>query len=291
MYTIQNDHLSIGVKEIGAELASVRSIKDNIEYLWQADGQFWGRHSCILFPVIGCINDGHTTIKGRQYPMMKHGLVRNRQWQLINQESDHLVFSLSSDEESRRYFPYDFELRARYNLSDLKCTIRYEVETLGTERMPFNMGAHPAFTCPIRQGYKRSDYTIVFHESEYQNAPIINDSGLIGPRKQLVLDHQKELPITEHLFDLDALILEDLNSHKLSLVDKDGKKHWTFDFGNCSHLGIWSANRQAPFVCIEPWFGVADHEDKSGVFIDKPAIQWVEPGEVWSYEHSITIEA
>lgn len=290
MYRIQNEHLSVGIKESGAELASIKSLISNVQYLWQADPEHWGRHSCILFPVIGCVKEGKTKVGSQSYPMTKHGLVRNKKWQLTDHAKTKLIFSLQSDEESRKHYPYDFELKAIYQLEGLTCTIRYEVATLGKDRMPFNIGAHPAFNCPINKNLERRDYRLVFHESESQNAPIINDEGLIGPKKQLVLDHQKEVVITDDLFDHDALILENLNSTKLSLVDKSGKKHWTFDFGNCTHLGIWSANRQSPFVCIEPWFGVADHEDASGIFIERPAIQWVEPDEMWSYEHSVTIE-
>ncbi len=290
MHKIENDLLTVGVKEEGAELASVRSKKNEIEYLWQADGKHWGRHSCILFPVIGCVKNGHTIIKGQTLPMTKHGLVRNRTWRLTKHEPQQMTFSLSSDIVSRSHYPYDFEIRAIYTLEDLKCRIRYEVKTHGDEPMPFNIGAHPAFNCPLSKDHRRSDYKIIFHESEYQKAPIINEAGLIGPRTQLVLDRQKELPITDALFDHDALILEDLNSQQLSLVDKDGKKYWTFDIGDCSHLGIWSANQESPFVCIEPWFGIADYNDASGIYIDKPAIQWVAPDEIWSYEHSITIE-
>lgn len=289
MFTIQNDYLIVGVKDSGAELASIKSIKNDLEYLWQADPEYWGRHSCILFPVIGCVKDGLTTINNHQYPMTKHGIVRNSQWQLTHQTETSLIFSLQSDKESLKYYPYDFELKAIYQLDGFKCTIRYEVTTGGAEQMPFNIGAHPAFNCPLSKEFVRSDYQLVFHESEYQNAPIINAEGLIGSKSQLVLDHQKEINIIDDLFVHDALILEGLNSNHLSLVDKTGKKHWTFDFGNCTHLGIWSSNELSPFVCIEPWFGVADHEDASGIYIEKPAIQWVGPDELWSYEHSVTI--
>lgn len=289
MYRIYNEVLSVGVNEKGAELASLQSRKDMTEYLWQADSAHWGRHSCILFPVVGCVKNGHTMIKDDRFPMTKHGLVRNRQWHLLDHNSDQMTFTLLSNEDSLSHYPYEFELRATYTLSGLKCTIRYEVETKGSGLMPFNIGAHPAFNCPLGEGLSRSDYKIVFHESEYQDAPIINQAGLISSQTQLVLDNQTDIRLTDDLFDQDALILEGLNSQQLSLIDKGGKKQWTFDFGNCSHLGIWSANRQSPFVCIEPWFGVADYEDASGVFVDKPSIQWVRPDEVWSYEHSITI--
>ncbi len=293
MHVIQNDHLSIGVKQKGAELSSIKSLESGIEFMWCADPSYWGRHSCILFPVIGCVKDGQVKFGDRSYPMIKHGLVRDREWTLINERQDQLIFSFASDDETRRYYPFNFELKAVYSLVDSNCVVRYEVTTKGEDRIPFNIGAHPAFACPlvgngIQKG-NRNEYRLVFNESEYQNAAIITKDGLIGVDTHLVLDNQKELLLIDRLFDNDALIFDNLNSEQVSLVDKNNKVLWTFKFGNCPHLGIWSSGRSSPFVCIEPWYGVADAPDASGQYIDKPSIQWVGPDEVWSYEHTVII--
>jgi galactose mutarotase-like enzyme len=43
-------------------------------------------------------------------------------------------------------------------------------------------------------------------------------------------------------------------------------------------LGIW-AKPNAPFVCIEPWCGIADFETSNGAIEDKEGIQILRAGE------------
>jgi len=235
------------------------------------------------------VREGIITIDNRKYPMRKHGLVRDRTFRLVDRSSDSLTFLVTEDESSRTHFPYDFSLVVKYTISDTRLDIKYTITTQGEEPMPFNIGAHPAFNVPIDTQHKRSDYYLIFSEMEKQMAPIINSEGLISDVSQSVLSHSKKLHITDHLFDQDALILHHLNSDQLSLVGPNGIKHWTFSFEGFTHLGIWSKNQDAPFVCIEPWYGMADLAAGPEEFRQKPAIQSVASNEEWSCTHSITI--
>ncbi len=290
MIEIQNKHISIGVKKKGAELSSIKSKESNTEYLWQAHPDHWGRHSCILFPVIGCVIDDSIIIDDVKYPMLKHGILRDREFELTERSQDRLVFTMSSDADTLKMYPFDFTFKAIYTLEESICKIRYEVSTDGVVPIPFNIGGHPAFNCPLDKDKKRSDYSLIFNESEDQSSPIIDQNGMISPERQLVLDNSKTLRITDELFDHDALILEDTKSHQVSLVDDHGDVKWTFEYKGFTHLGIWSASRTAPFVCIEPWYGVAAVQGATGVYVEKKAIQWVKPREIWSCEHSVFIE-
>ena len=55
MYILKNDHLQIGIQHNGAELCSIKNLKNNKEYMWQADPEIWGSHAPNLFPVIGAL--------------------------------------------------------------------------------------------------------------------------------------------------------------------------------------------------------------------------------------------
>ena len=54
-------------------------------------------------------------------------------------------------------------------------------------------------------------------------------------------------------------------------------------------MGIWSQNEHSPFVCIEPWHGVADKENATWDFKDKEGIVSLEVGQKFSCKHTVTI--
>ena len=286
---IQNQYLRVKVHSKGAELASIYSLEEDLELMWDANPEFWSRHSCILFPVIGCVREGTIRIDDEIHHMTKHGIVRDAQFECIENKGNQVSFILRSNKTSLDQFPFPFHLIAKYHLIESSINVSYEVFNAGQVPMPFNIGAHPAFQCPVFPHERRSDYSLRFSQKETQESPIINSDGLISDKTQKVCIDAEEIQLTDHLFDHDALILTDLNSDKVSLVRNDGKVFWTFHFPGFTHLGIWSKNRTSPFVCIEPWFGIADEVDGPREFSKKKAIQWVEPGETWTCTHTVSL--
>ncbi|MCT0221434.1 aldose 1-epimerase family protein, partial [Lactiplantibacillus plantarum] len=65
---LKNEYLTVLINEAGAELSSVKS-SDGIEYMWQADKTFWGRHAPVLFPIVGRLKDDQYTVAGQAYHM------------------------------------------------------------------------------------------------------------------------------------------------------------------------------------------------------------------------------
>ena len=291
MITIQNDVLHVGVNENGAELASIQSVRTGLEYMWEADPTYWHRHSCILFPVIGRTNQSVIRINNKDYPMSMHGIVRDRAFELIEQSSTKMTFAFVSDEKSQVEFPFDFEIRAIYEIENNICHVTYEVYNEGVEEMPFSIGAHPAFKCPLYSDQKRSDYKLKLNQLETQNSPLINNNGLISKVTKPILNNENEIIINDDLFDEDALILHDFNSDKISFIAPSGRPVLSVVFEEFTHLGIWSRNQDSPFVCIEPWFGIADPEDYTGEFKDKPGILTIGSDEVFTCRHSIILES
>lgn len=289
MIRIENEILSIGVKRKGAELSSMVSLGNRREYLWNADPLFWARHSCILFPVIGRMLNDQILLEGKKYPMTKHGLVRDKMFEVFRHTTDELVMHLTSDEQTKECYPFEFELQASYSLNQNSLKVSYLVHNLDQKIMPFNIGAHPAFNCPMEAAHSRSDYILEFEKKETQSSPIISKDGYIGQKHQAVMNDSSQLHIHKELFDYDAIILDKLHSNNVTLKHSSGKKYLNFEFEDFDQLGIWSANQESAFVCIEPWLGTADHTDFDGEFKTKPSIQFLKPGGEFSCSHHITI--
>ena len=288
-FTIQNEYLKVSVKQTGAEFSSLQSLKSGREYLWQADPRFWGRHSSLLFPIIGELAQKQYHYEGKDYPLGRHGFARNAPFELESESPESLVLVLDADEATRAVYPFDFQLKVHYLLEGRELSIHYLVHNSDQKDIYFSLGAHPAFNCPLVAGEKRSDYSLVFDRVEKAYTQKLDENGLRTGRTELVLDQTNVLRITDDLFDEDALILSNLSSQKVALVNGEQEKLLTFDFSGFPYLGIWSPNSEAPFVCIEPWFGVADPVGPSGSIVRKEGIVTLEPGAIFECVHRVEI--
>ena len=289
MISITNELITVGIKKVGAELASLKRIDSQLEYIWKADPSYWGRHSCLLFPVIGSVNADVIRVDGEVYPMKKHGIVRDLPFTLENKEEDRAVFTIESDNELKKMFPFDWKLDVIYELVQNRCRIIYKVENRSQGLMPLSIGAHPGITCPLDPNKKRSDYHLLFDSIETQDSPLLNDNGLVKSDTKRIMEASSRIDIIDELFDEDALILSDYQSSTVSLVDDEGHTHVRVGIDGFTHLGIWSQNRRSPYICIEPWIGHADPEGYKGEFKDKPGNALLTVGETLTCEHWIEI--
>ena len=96
---IANAHISVTAKIRGAEWCSLIDLSTSTELLWNADPQYWGRHSCILFPFIGKLKGGQYHINGTTYHSGQHGFLRDREFVLSHQD-DHPMKCLGAHGES-----------------------------------------------------------------------------------------------------------------------------------------------------------------------------------------------
>ncbi|MEM9886169.1 MAG: aldose 1-epimerase family protein [Bacteroidota bacterium] len=288
MHYIENKYLRVGIQEKGAELSSIVHLATGQEYMWEADPEFWGHHSSILFPIIGKVKNDQIHLEGKSYSIKQHGFARNETFDILDINKDRICFQLLYTTEGQEDYPYRYELQATYELEESAVHITYKVLHHGPQEMYFSIGAHPAFKCPLKAGEKRSDYQLVFEKEEVAHRHFI-EGGLRTGETQLVLNQEKVLPIDDHLFDKDALIFKDLASNTVSLIHKSGRKVLDFGFGGFPYLGIWSRNEFAPFVCIEPWFGVADPLDGSNDFKSKEGVLSLAAEAEFECRHSLRI--
>ncbi len=288
-YILENAVLKVGIKQKGAELASIVKKETGKEYMWQADPTFWGRHSCILFPIIGKLHKGKYNVKGEIYEMGQHGFVRDRLFKLTDEGADFLKLRYESAEEDKQLYPFEFAVNIIYRLNFNTLQVIYEIENHAGETISFALGGHPAFNCPLLEGEKRSDYTLRFEKPESAESHLLNNNGVFEGNTKVVFDGTTDLKITDNLFDDDALIFKDLQSSKVALVNGEDAAVLTFDFTDFPYLGIWSKNRQSPYVCIEPWFGIADNLGGQDDFFVKEGNQTLEAAKTFGCTHKITV--
>lgn len=287
MISISNETLKATFNTKGAELNSLVNQKNGNEYIWQANEAHWARHAPVLFPFVGKLkNDGYV-VHGHEYSLGQHGFARDREFSILKHDQEVCSFSLKSDEKSLSVYPFQFELIITYKLDENRLLIQYEVWNHDKKEMYFSIGAHPAFNCPHTSGKSRSDYSLRFEKSETAEKHLLDD-GLFNGKTQLMLDDNRTLPIADNLFDDDALVFKNLKSSSVTMNDGE-KDMLQFDFKGFPYLGIWSKNRNSPFICIEPWFGLADHIDHNQELSSKEGIISLNSTEKFECEHAIKI--
>ena len=283
---IESQGYTAVVSQKGAELVSLRDAQGE-EYMWSGDEAYWTGRAPILFPVIGRMKEGGYTLDGRHYEMPKHGLVRRKRWDLDTQSPSRVSFSTRADNQSTQHFPFDFELIATFELNGPRLKVSYQVINHGGDQMLFSLGSHPAFALPVSAGDGLDQWSVEFSEAETLDRQVL-DEGLIGesPVHQY-LNASSSVPLSDTLFNDDALIFFGVQSQRLDIVHKTRGKRLSLHTGGAPDLGIWS-KPGAPYVCLEPWFGYDDPVGASGDFRDKPGLLSVEAGS--TFETWIAIE-
>ena len=283
--SISNGSLTASIDTIGAQLMSLQ--KGESEYLWQGDANWWPRRAPILFPIVGVLKDSKAESAEGTVSLARHGLARLNQFEVVEQSTSSVTLQLKSTEETRKSYPYDFELRLIFSLSDDTLTQTYEVTNTGNVVLPFTLGAHPAFNIPVSgvEAASLDQYRLLFTRSWTSYGPSITDDGLCDyttPQK-LIVDSDT-LPLSWELIDREKTItLEDVPDRRITLVanaEASSEAHGIqMDFEGFDYLGIWSAAPGCPFVALEPWCGIADTVDCDGIFEHKPGIISLEPGQ------------
>lgn len=278
LHYLENDILKIAVDTHGAELSSILNKKENKEMLWQGDPAFWGRKSPVLFPVVGKYKNGKTTYEGKEYQSGQHGFARDSEFTLVKETENKLSFELSSSEETLKQYPFRFRLICSFELNNDKIIVGWNVENIDDKKIYFSIGAHPAFYC------KKSE-TLLSMNGENLKYNLINGDGLYTAQKYEI---ESSFVLHDNIFDNDALIVEDGGVSEVSLIDNN-KKYLTVKF-DAPLFGIWSPTKKnAPFVCIEPWFGRCDSEDFNGDITEREWSNTLGIGEKWYKEYEIII--
>ncbi|WP_431109272.1 aldose 1-epimerase family protein [Winogradskyella poriferorum] len=287
---LENDLLKIEIKSKGAELCSIRSIKNNTEFVWEANPNVWGSHAPNLFPIIGAMKDDSYFYNGKKYSMPKHGFARhNEDFEVISNSNSEVTFQLKSNDELRAIYPFEFEFLITYELKDNELLIHHTVKNTDSKTIYFSLGGHPAFACPLFKDESYTDYFLEFEKQETSKSYLLNmATGLVSDKTKPVFDSPNTINLHGDLFNEDALIFKDLTSRQVALKHKQKGEILNVKFEGFPFLGIW-AKPNAPYVCIEPWIGIADSESTNQQIKDKEGIVTLEPKKSFKATYSITL--
>ncbi len=286
-YEIKNEYIKAKIKSLGAELNSLQKCTDSCEYIWQADDKYWARHSPILFPIVGRLKEDSYIYKDKKYSMSQHGFARDKEFEVVNKEENFIEFRLCNDEKSLEIYPFLFELIISYKVEKSKLIISYKVKNKSNEIMFFSIGAHPAFNWSLEENLKKEDYFLEFEVTNSKRY-FLDNLGLIYKNIDLKFE-DKKLFLNEELFKDDALVFNDSNIKQVVFKSLKSDKFIKVNFDNFPYLGIWSKPSGAPFLCIEPWFGVADDENSNQKLEEKRGINSLKKDEEFSCFYSIEI--
>lgn len=278
-YKIENEFFTCEIDDMGAQLHSLKSKENGTEYIWQGNPDIWYGQAPVLFPIIGQLINDKYFYNGVEYTMPKHGLARKLLFNVKECEGAKAVFSLKSDENTLKAYPFDFEYLVTFELKGKALVNTMTVVNKTDGEMYFSVGAHPAFNCKVGD-------IIEFEQAETLATERIDKENLIIPEKFPFIENSKEFEITKEIFEPDALILSDIKSEKLTIK---GENTVEFTFGKCPFLGIW-AKPGAPYVCIEPWYGVNDGREIKADISEKRGIQRLDKGETFEFSWTAEIK-
>ena len=287
MITIQNDKLRATFNNLGAELVSLINIETGKEIMWSGNPDFWSGISPVLFPIIGALKNEQYIFENQTYELPRHGFARRRIFAVKESSENEVVFELTSDEESLKIYPFQFSLEIKYTLAANKLNVDYLVKNLSQKQMYFSLGAHPGFAIDTENGLNYNDYEIAFsNDDELQIHPLVDN--LISNQTQTIDLENKVLPLSYELFSKDALVTTNMRSKELILRNNKNHHKVIFTFSNFPYFGIWAA-KNADFVCLEPWQGIADLENHNQQLTEKFGILRLEKGEDWTANWAVEI--
>ena len=289
MQTLKNQILTIKINPKGAELTSIFNNKNRTEYMWNADPKFWGKSSPVLFPIVGSLKGNMYRFEGKEYSLSRHGFARDRDFMVEKSEESSIIFLLTHDENTLKVYPFKFEFRLVYTLENNTLKVTYLVKNIGENKMYFSVGGHPAFAVPLAENTVYEDYYLEFNKTEIFKRWGLTPEGLIETQPSDFLIDMDKLALTKELFYDDAIVFKNLNSTSVTLKTDKINHQLKFDFEGFPYLGIWAA-KDADFVCIEPWCGIADAANHNQELIEKEGIIYLDLGENFERTWRITVD-
>jgi galactose mutarotase-like enzyme len=288
LYTIENEHLVCRIDSHGCEIKSVKDKETGREYMWSGDPKYWNRTSPVLFPFVGAVKDKEYRHEGRTYNIGQHGFARDMEFALLSNTDCEIWMELGESEETMAKYPFRFRLDIGYKLVGRELDVMWHVINTGDRIMYFSIGAHPGFMLP-------RDDKAAFMLYDSKNRPVssirnrvFGTGGCVTGKVQEIDTPEGKLPITEHLFDGDALVLEDEQLGCVEIVPDRSKEPVIRVTFTSPLVGLWSPpQKNAPFVCIEPWYGRCDMENFDGELSEREYEQMLNAGGDFRAKYSI----
>ena len=289
MEILKNDILTVEVSNNGAELQSIR--KNGVEYLWQGDPAFWGRRSPVLFPIVGSVWEKKYRVDGMEYELGQHGFARDKVFELVSASETEVRYRLVSDDDTKAKYPYDFVLEIAYRLDGNKVDVVWEVQNPSSEDMYFQIGAHPAFNYPDYETEPSGRGALTFDKAEGLECIRIKEKGCVDAVTRWPLEMTEgRVKLEKDTFDaIDTIMMQDSQIREVNMFKEDGTSWLSVRF-DAPVVGIWSPpGKNAPFICLEPWYGRCDEAGYAGEYKDKEWMNHLAPGEKFASVYTIEI--
>ena len=224
--------------------------------------------------------------------MGQHGFARDMEFQVTDIKStfegNQIWFKLTDNEETLAKYPFRFELHIGYELVEKRVRVMWRVVNPAETPLYFSIGAHPAFNCPIQGEASKSGYQLFFDG--------VDEIHHHGNETEIgrVLDEDIVLPLTNHraaitdtFFDRCTYMIEGNQTKEVGIETPEGERFVTVKF-DMPLFALWSPEgKNAPFLCIEPWFGRADAEDFEGELKDRVFGNTLQGNEEFKAEYDI----
>ncbi len=289
MVELRNEQISIIVSEKGAELQSIKDAKGK-EYLWQADPKYWNRHSPILFPIVCSVNNETYRVDGKEYHLPRHGFARDMEFKLIGKSERKVTFALESNEDTKKVYPYDFTLSVSYTLEDNKIGVIWHVLNTDKQEIHFQIGGHPAFNIPgVKAGDNQSGCIRLDNKEPMDALHSYGDGSHEMDEIPFIEAEDGIMEFSNNTWRNDSIKIHKSQLHRAELLNKAGEAEVTVEF-RTPVIAFWSPyGKEAPFVCIEPWYGIGDPRGFKGEFKDKPLMNHLLPGASFMSKYDIII--
>ena len=289
IHTIKSDILQVDINSVGAELSSIYSVQMDREYLWQGDSAWWTGRAPILFPIVCSMKDNAYLYNDKTYEMPKHGFVRRAEFVAKEVNDSKIIFEYRDNEETQKLYPFAFLLQVTFELVGNTLSTTYRVENHNSNPMYFSIGAHEAYNCPLESEEDFEDYYLEFEKDGTYISETLTDLGLLNGETYNVIENDHIIPLMQKWFDNDnTLIFKNVPSSRVFLKSKKSTTAVEIDYQNAPHLGVWKKTG-APYLCIEPWYGLPDYVDHDGNIKNKCGIVTLDANSDFTWTHNIII--
>jgi len=285
-FELKNEQIRASINLKGAELNSIRF--NESEYLWQADKNVWPRHAPVLFPIVGKLKNDAYFFNGEQYQMGQHGFARDKDFAFKYKTNSEIELELKHDSETLKLFPFQFKLTVRYKLqaNGIDCLYRI-TNTSSVETLLFSIGSHPGFKIPLQEDERYEDYVLEFFDGNTYKTVQLENGLLTGKTIDLIVQNGR-VPLNTTLFENDAMVFDGRQINQIELKSLKSGKGIRLDCDGWPFFGIWSKPGCSQFICLEPWYGIADSLHSSGNLEEKKGIMRLLPDEFFNCRYSMS---
>jgi galactose mutarotase-like enzyme len=283
--TITSGDLTVTIKADGAEISSIKN-KAGEEFIWQANKEIWPRHAPVLFPIVGKLKNEEYNYHEKSYRLGQHGFARDMKFVVTEAEADWTSLRLTNNSATEKVFPFPFVFDIGYLLQGSTVHVVYKVQNPSDNELFFSVGGHPGFNCPVTNGEVFEDHYLQFEGGDLIYTSLKN--GLRSSEKKVLKLDNGRLFLTASLFDHDALVFESGQIGTVSLCSKKSGEKVKMDCKSWPYFGIWSKKGNRDFICLEPWYGITDHESATGELPEKEGIIRLAGGEDFKCAYKMT---